>query len=198
MVRPLFLLLPLAGLLGACNMVISETPVFTEADIGTMLPRDGLWLADDPKCRFDSAKAESEWPECALWIVVRHSGREMLVSNGKGESERVTAVFTGGTPAIVQGEWIDEAKEPRRPYYVFYAMDSREPDSEGRFTRALVWPVKCGTQETPNGDIRPFAGISAECRPSSKDAIRSAAELSRGDEESKEWRWLRAGSAAGN
>src|SRR5687767_15129205 len=72
-----------AGLLGSCNMVISETPMFAEADRTDLAPRDGIWLNDSNECRFDSGRPESDWPECAMWVVVRGSGREFEVSDGK-------------------------------------------------------------------------------------------------------------------
>lgn len=186
------LLLPLLAALGACNMVISEAPVFAEAERGPEAPKDGLWIGDDPECRFNAGGPESGWPDCALWVVVREAGRDLLVSDRRGESQRVGALFVAGNPGIVQARWIDEAKEPARPYYVFYAFEARNIDSKGRFTLASIWPVECGIQDKPNGDIRPFPGITAECRPSSPDSIRSAAKASRRADQVKQWRWLRA------
>jgi hypothetical protein len=184
-------LFSLSLLLCACNMVISETPVFSESDRASLLPKDGLWLGDDEDCRFDVTKPESDWPDCALWVSVRESGAELQFSDGKGESQRVGGLFASGSPAVVQGEWIDEAKEPRKAYYSFYGIEPRDIDKEGRFTSASVWPVECGIQERPNGDIKPFPGITPECRPTSKDSIRSAAAASRRTDEVKQWRWLR-------
>lgn len=185
------LFLPLLGLLSACNMVISDTPMFADGDRGTAMPRDGLWLGDDADCRFDSDQPESSWPECAVWVVVRDSGRVLLFS-GKGESERIGGLFTAGSPAIFQAEWIDKAKEPARPYFAYYAVEPADVGSDGRFTAASVWPVDCGIQEEPNFDIQPFPGISLECRPSSTQAIRSAADASRRARRMEEWQWLRA------
>lgn len=190
--RFLVLLLPMLAALGACNMVISETPVFAEAERGPEAPMDGLWIGEDPDCRFDPHGPESGWPDCAIWVVVRDGGSELLVSDRKGEPQRVGALFVGGKPGIVQARWVDEAKEPARPYYAFYAFEPVATGADGRFMLASVWPVECGVQEKPNGDIRPFPGISAECRPSSADSIRSAASASRRADQVKEWRWLRS------
>lgn len=173
-------------------MVISETPVFTEAEEGRAAPTDGLWTSVDPECRFDASQPQSSWPDCALWVIVRQSGRELLVSDRKGEPQRIGALFVGGNPGIIQAKWVDEAKEDARPYYAFYAFEPRGMDRTGHFTRARIWPVECGIQEKPNGDIRPFPGISAECRPSSSDSVRSAAKASRRPDQIDEWRWLRA------
>lgn len=190
--RCLVLLLPMLAALGACNLVISETPVFAEAERGPEAPKDGLWIGEDPECRFDPAGPESGWPDCAIWVLVRHGGGELLVSDRKGEPQRVGALFVGGKPGIVQARWVDEAKEPARPYYAFYAFEPVATGADGRFMLASVWPVECGVQEKPNGDIRPFPGISAECRPSSADSIRSAASATRRADQVKEWRWLRS------
>lgn len=186
------LLLPLMAVLGACNMVISEAPVFGEADRATQSPSEGVWIGDDPECRFDPRVPESTWPDCALWVVVRDGGRNLLVSNRKGESQRVDALFVGGDPSIIQARWLDNAKKDATPIHVFYAYTPRDLDSDGHFRRAEVWAVECGVQEKPNSDIRPFPGITPECRPSSPDSVRSAARASSRSDEIKEWRWLRA------
>jgi len=190
--RFVLLLLPTLAALAACNMVISEMPVFAETDRGPEAPKDGLWIGEDPECRFDPAGTESGWPDCAIWVVVREAGAMLLVSDRKGEPQRVGALFVAGNPGIIQARWVDDAKEPARPYYAFYAFEARDIDSMGRFTLASIWPVECGIQDKPNGDIRPFPGISAECRPSSADSIRSAAKASRRADLVKEWRRLRA------
>jgi hypothetical protein len=183
--------LPIFTLLGACNMVISETPIFAENDRATSGPKIGIWLAEMDDCRFDSSQPESEWPECALWVVIRDSGREVLLVDGKGQSQRVDYLIAAGTPAIIQGKWIDEAKEPEEDYYGFYGLERRQVAPDG-FAAALTWSVRCGVQEPSSSRIQPFPGISAECRPSSKDAIRSAAVASRNAGEVMSWRWIRA------
>ena len=184
-------LLPVITLLSGCNMVISEAPMFTEGDRAAPTPKDGIWLAEMEDCKFDASQSESEWPECALWVVFRNSGREALVSDGKGQSQRIDYLIAAGTPAIIQGKWIDEAKEPEEAYYAFYGLEWRQLAQDGS-AAASTWAVRCGVQERSSSRIQPFPGISAECRPSSKDAIRAAAVASRNAGELMSWRWLRA------
>jgi len=186
------LLLPLTGVLGACNMLISEAPMFGEAERTPQSPQEGIWIGDDPECRFDAEGPQSAWPDCAIWVVVRDEGRKLLVSDRKGEPQRVDALFVGGDPSIIQARWLDNAKKDATPIHVFYAYAPHDLDSDGRFRRAKVWAVECGVQERPTADIRPFPGITPECRPSSADSVRSAARASSRGDEIKEWRWLRA------
>jgi hypothetical protein len=179
-----------AGLLGACNMVISETPMFAEADRTDVAPRDGIWLNDSDECRFDSSRPESDWPECAMWVVVRDSGRKLEVSDGKKQSQHLRSLFAAGESAIIEAQWTDDAKTPSTVTYGYYALEPQPAEPDGRFIRATVWPVECGIQS--GSDIRPFPGITPECRPTSKDAIRAAALSSRRAEQIERWRWLRA------
>ena len=178
-----------AGLLSACNMVISETPMFGDSDRATLAPRDGIWLSEDGECRFDAARPEAEWPDCAMWVVVHESGRELEVSDGKRQSQQLRTLFVSGSPAIIEALWIDDAKEPPGAFYGYYAFEPEAAAPETTFMRASLWPVECGVQS--GSSIRPFPGIGPECRPSSKDAIRAAAVSSRRAEQVKEWRWLR-------
>lgn len=187
-----FLLAALLPLLGACNMAISGTPMFTDADRSAFSPKDGIWLNDDPECVFDSAKPEAAWPVCAGWLVVRESGREFWMNDGKGQSERGYYLIAGADPAIVQVKYTDEAKDDGKTFYVFFGLEREPPGADGRFGSASTWEVKCGVRGKSVSDISPFAGISPECRPLSKDAIRSAAQASRATAEmAMRWRWLR-------
>ena len=188
--RSLLFLLPLLTVLGACNMVISETPMFDEGDQPSLSPRDGIWLADVEDCRFDAGKQESDWPECAVWVIAHNNGRDLRLRDGKGQSQRVASIFASGTPTIVQGQWVDDSKKPATTHYGFYGLEPETIGPDGRFAAASVWPVDCGIQS--GSEIRPFPGISAECRPSSKEAIRTAAISSRTAEQISTWRWLRA------
>lgn len=185
--RPL--LACLIPLLGACNLVISESPMFTEAERSSVGPKDGIWLSDEPDCVFDTDKAEAEWPDCAGWLVVRDSGREFWMRDGKGQSERGNYLIAGADPPIVQVKYADAAKEDGKTFYVFFGLEPSAPVAGGPFTAASTWEVQCGVKKGSETD--PFAGISPECRPSSQEAIRSAALASRNTAEmAMRWRWL--------
>jgi hypothetical protein len=179
-------------LLGACNMAISETPLFADADKANLTPRDGLWLSEDAECRFDSNVPESQWPKCAIWAVVKGSSGQMLVRNGKGEDQQARFVIAKGEPPIVQVLWRDDAKEDGKTFYVFFGLKSETEGPDKSFTTAATWEVKCGTKDPTLSDIKPYPGLSSECRPSSPDAVRSAAVASRSTAEmAMTWRWLR-------
>lgn len=182
--------------LGACNMLISETPIYAEADRASLAPRNGLWLSLNRGCEFDSREAEAVWPDCAMWIVVRNQGAEILLSDGKKQVEVLGGFFAAGEPIIAQARWIDTAKEPRRAYYGFYGVEPHQIGPDGLFSTASIWVVECGTQANQNADIVPYPGIGPECRAKSKDAVRNAAERSRRTDTMQEWRWLRAEATA--
>lgn len=170
--------------------------MFAEADRATTLPKDGLWLSSDGECAFDSSRSESGWPECAIWVVVRNAGTDLLISDGKGQSESVGGLIASGEPLIMQGGWTDRAKEPQKIYYGFYAIEPHQVGPDGRFSAASLWVVECGVKKSPSHEIEPFPGIGPDCAPSSKDAIRSAARRSRRADEVSEWRWLRQEATA--
>jgi hypothetical protein len=185
----LALLLPA---LGACNMLISERPMYVDADRASVVPRNGIWLSPNRGCEFDSSQPETAWPDCAMWIVVRKQGDEMHLSDGKKQVEELGGFFAAGEPLIVQARWIDTAKEPRRAYYGFYGVEPHQIGPDGFFSAASIWVVECGTQTNRNADIQPFPGIGPDCHAPSKDLIRSAAQKSRRADVIEEWRWLRA------
>ncbi|MEO7654155.1 MAG: hypothetical protein ABIS23_00540 [Sphingomicrobium sp.] len=176
-----------AILLDACNMVLSETPMFTEADRGAIAPKNGVWVNDDEECRFDSSRSESDWPQCATWVIVRGLGEKIILSDGKGQTEQFVALLSGDDPTILQAHWVDTAKDSRA-YYGFYGVEPHDAGSDGRFSAASMWGVDCGNQNQGSSEIQPFPGITPECRPTSRDAIRSAAKLSRKADDITQWR----------
>lgn len=179
-------------LLGACNMVISESPLFAQHGAAQLRPRDGIWLSDDPDCHFDPASPEARWPGCAKWLIVRGSGRELLLQDGKGQAQQARYVVARGRPPVVQILWRDEAKEDGKTFYVFFGLEPGRDQPDGTFVTASSWEVKCGVKNPSGSEIEPYAGITPECRPLSGDAIRSAAVASRPTAEmAMDWRWLR-------
>jgi hypothetical protein len=189
----LLLLALLLPLIGACNMAISETPTFALEDSAGLAPRDGIWVSDDSDCRFDSSLPESQWPGCAIWVIVHSSGRELLLQDGKGEAQQARYVIAKGQPTIVQILWRDEAKEDGKSFYVFFGIEPGPRQNDGTFITASSWEVKCGVKDPSSSEIKPYPGIGQECRPESRNGIRSAAVASRPTAEmAVDWRWLRA------
>jgi hypothetical protein len=183
-------LLPFIALT-ACNMVYSEQPMFVDADRASLSPKEGVWLAEVEDCTFDSSQPESRWPQCAVWVIVRQSGRDLLVTDGKGQTESIGALFASGSPMIVQGRWVDDVKQPAMAHYAFYGLEPLGLEPDHRYAAALTWLVECGVKDAGSSEIKSFPGIGPECRPSSKDSIRAAAISSRRAEQLMRWRWLR-------
>ena len=173
-------------------MLISERPMFGSGDRSTVSPKDGLWLGEDPECAIDSSTLAASWPECATWIIVRASGANLELNDGKHQSQRLSSVFVNGEPMIIEAQYVDNAKHPPTTTYVYFALEPQSLAPDGHFTRASVWPVECGIQEAGSSQIRSFPGITPECRPESQAAIRAAATASRRSDQIKSWRWVRA------
>jgi len=185
-------LAPLLPLLGACNMAMSETAVFAEKDSSHLRPRDGIWVSDDPDCHFDPGLPEAQWPGCAMWLIVHSSAHELLLQDGKGQAQQARYVIVKGQPTIVQILWRDEAKDDGKTFYVFFGLKPGSGQADGTFVSASSWEVKCGVKDPSSSEIAPYAGITPECRPQSKNGVRSAAVASRQTAEmAMDWRWLR-------
>ena len=164
-------LLPALMLSSACNMVISETPMFDESDRASLTVKDGIWLAELDECDFDAGEPVAKWPECSLWVVVRKSGRELLLSDGKGQTQSLHALFADGTPLIIQTKWEDDAKEPKTSTYGFYGIEWRHPAPDG-FIEASIWSVECGVQDPPGSRIGLIRGSAPSAgRPQGRDSI---------------------------
>ena len=71
------LLLPqlcLCTALSACNVAMSDRPLFADAQrSSTLILEDGLWLMVDADCDVDTAKAKDIWPKCSNWVILRNS-----------------------------------------------------------------------------------------------------------------------------
>jgi hypothetical protein len=166
--------------------------MFSDEDRSVLAPKDGLWISTDAECDFDSNRSESEWPECAVWIISRSSGRDLILSDGKGQSQRLGALFATRNSMVAELSWLDDAKESAERRFGYYALEAQQDAPDQQFTMLLAWPVECGVQDEASSKINPFPGITADCRPTSKDAIRAAAVASRRPEQVTTWRWLRS------
>ena len=106
-------------LLGACNMVISETPMFVEGD-----RRESHQETGSGSARRTSANST---PEAGIRVarmrdagaVVRNSGRELNIMDSKKIAAGHRDVRRGH-PAIIEGKWVDDAKEPAKATYGYY------------------------------------------------------------------------------
>ena len=189
--KQIALLLSLA-LLGACNVAMSDKPLFGDAQRSRALVlEDGIWTLDKPDCSADLAKPRKDWPACVDWVIV--GGNKALVGSdskpGDGPEE---ILIVDGKPPLLQAKVTTSGSPPSWGYLVFHPLGSSKT---GRVTAVEVWAVPCGTQEgnAANPKIHPYPGFNEECRTTSADAVRAAASKERtADTESVTWRWLRA------
>lgn len=212
-----FTALALAG----CNMVVSETPLFTVADAAPTPPlRDGVWGGGvKDGCTFDPAAPVEAWPDCADWFLVRgdtissfdeetgtwehaalRGGRLSVYKDGRW-TEEGGFLLVGGDPLVGQ---LGAAKQGEpRPY--FYIGLRPRFDEAGRVVELSAWPVLCGPPPPPAQPGEPPALVTREpfpgltmvennCTTTSKEVLRAAARASEGLEpQAPSARWLRDG-----
>ena len=189
-------ILALTLLLGGCNIVTSPTPLFTEADtVGGASLRPGVWLAVDPKCRFDASAPLTSWPDCAGAVTVDREGRLFL-----DEKEPASIVLTGGDPMVLQVG----AKEDQGGGYSFYGVRPTRTRWDGRVVALSVWFVTCGPSppdDAKNADgskrfatLEPAPGLVVEgnnCVAHDRAAVRAAVVASEKDGVLR-YKWVRA------
>ena len=195
------ILLALAALtlLGACNVVMTKTPMFTKADAasGPKL-RPGIW-SEDPSadCAVDESKPLTDWPGCATGFVVIDDATFGGYSddNGKRVWSTVSAILARGDPMVFQIHATNSGgSNPSPDAYVYSGLAPAKLDPQGRIIATLSWPVQCGKPppadaKTPDGGQRtgtlePLPGMvmdadGSNCTTTSPDAIRAAARASR-------------------
>lgn len=133
------LLLAAAASLGGCNLVYSETPLFSAADArGAPQLRPGVWAEREEGCDFDSAKPVGEWPECAGGSVISPT---QLTTTGEKPSS-TAYVLTGGDPQVMQ---FALEMEPTKPLiYLYGGLRALKRDDRGRIVEAETWIAQCG------------------------------------------------------
>ncbi len=162
-----------AALLGGCNMVVTDQPLFAKVDgAGAPRFRTGIWNGAPPGCAFDETKPQKDWPKCANaqpaipdpppWLAVP------------------------GDPGILQ---ISTPPDPKQPINVTLYVGYRptRTDSVGRVVEIALWPVQCGPPpgagDTTGLTQHMLPGLTprkdfAACATASKEALRHAARAS--------------------
>ena len=190
-------------LLGGCNRVITDTPLFTasEAPDAPRL-REGLWvMLPDDDCRVDTRRPAHRWPGCASPMLVR--GGELLGykrEDGKpGEWERMPFVLASGEPVVMQFEGAGDDGVT----YQYFGFEGERAD-DGRYAAFSMWPVLCGPPPppTPKGEatryvtLQPLPGLTIRednCTTTSPGAVVAAAAASLAwSEDFARARWVRA------
>jgi hypothetical protein len=193
-------------MLGACNVVVTKTPLLTKADeTGAPPLKPGLWrFSGDQDCKVDEAKPLVDWPSCGGGVVIKDGAAGYY--DRQSESPVWTDqpfVFAAGNPRILQAQAkiSGDVKVTADPF-VYAGARLTKSDSDGRITAVSLWPVQCGPP--PPGDkaestTKPLPGIEMKpgdpvCTTTSIPALRAAAQAS------EAWapkpvigRWLRDG-----
>ena len=184
------------GLLGGCNMVISQEPWFAADAAGPRL-KQGLWAnLDAAGCTFDADKPVEEWPECAEPMFVRGDDYILRVETDQDKApewQTVPHLVVAGTPLIDQIEWRDKDRggERAKRVYLYTALAATGRDADGTITATRRWLVQCGpldqSKESASAPPRlvtskPFPELkldgASNCTAVSADAVRGAARLS--------------------
>lgn len=135
-----FLLLTAASLLlGGCNLVVAELPIFTAADTqGAPQLKPGVWLSRDPACEVDTTKPVAEWPACADPSIIT---ADSIAGKGGPESA-MPYILAGGDPQVLQ---MKIQMDPEKPaLFMFAGLQVLRSDAQGRIVEARTWGVQCG------------------------------------------------------
>ncbi len=145
----------LGVVLASCNMVTSQTPLFSSADTqGQAQFRSGVWMNEDKTCVVDTSKPIGEWPGCAdAWVV--HPGEILAGRDAKTPAstwQRYKTVLTSGNPAVLQIEVADESDGPKG--YAYAGVRTLKTDAQGRIVEYKAWPALCGPppKSDPTGE----------------------------------------------
>lgn len=207
-------------LLGACNMVVTTTPLFSKADTaGEAQLRPGVWR-ETPKdpCDFDETKPFADWPGCANGFVVKDGqvGGYNTDANGKKTWTSSDLIVAGGEPRVMQVLMKDLGVKglgdlPFGPMYLYAAAHPTKTDAQGRIVAFTSWPILCGPPppsdaKTPSGGMRmgtlePLPGLTMDkddnnCTTTSQSVVHAAANANaqwRKPEDTTDDRWVRDG-----
>jgi hypothetical protein len=183
--RMVWLALAGAVVLGGCNLVTSEQPLFHQADTrATPALKPGLWAVSDPNCQFDSAQPMSQWPKCAQAEEIPSRQGVLHMKDG------TEVLIAAGDPLIAQIYPI--AKGAPIGVYFYGAIRPLARDVQERVIEFETWPALCGPPPPPNdteGDGRmrfvtrqPLPGLTIDgenCAAKNPAAVRRAAVASR-------------------
>lgn len=123
-------------LLGSCNLVTSQRPLFGLKDAApAYLAEPGIWVVDDAACIFDLTRPVRTWPNCAQHLSVPSRGRLVFGPNKDGSRLLVAA----SEPLIIQ---LDQ-KDPSGGA-LYLAARVMERSERGRATALQYWLVQCG------------------------------------------------------
>ncbi len=203
-------------LLGACNAVVTKTPLFTNADEAGAPPmKPGVWLVfTEENCRFEEKAPIDEWPDCAGGVVIRPGQVTYHESKAaKGVFEHDPFVLAAGDPRIAQvvmktsvsvsadasasgGASANATASGggESQSYTYGALVPTKLDAQGRIIAAAFWPILCGPpppqndkgEEVAGGTLKPLPGM--EMKPGDPVCTTSSTAALRGAAKaSKAW-----------
>ena len=124
------LLLCMCAALTACNMALSEKPLFAERS-STIRLSDGLWAGSDPKCTVDLSSPKQQWPKCAGWFVLENS-KVVAGSDMKSDEGAQDVFVVDGKPPLVQAVIKMSGPERSEFYYGYFILEPKDRSSDGR------------------------------------------------------------------
>jgi len=177
------------AMLGACNVVVTKDPLFSQADsAGAPTLRPGVWLIfEQPGCKVDTSKPFVDWPDCAGGGLV---GNGEIAGHKSGAPkdvlEKTPVVLAAGDPRIAQlpvdvdvsaqasasasGDATASASASgggkARPY-AYAAVRPTKFDDQGRISAFRFWPIDCGPpppkdkqgNDVAAGTLHPLPGM---------------------------------------
>ena len=179
--------------LGGCNMVGSDTPLFSGVDTqGALSPRPGLWVASDPKCRVKESRPVQLWPKCAVWAYVRSGEVLMYAKDQKPPAwSRTVFLVAAGDPSVVQFAFPPD--DQGATSFVYEGVTPRLQDPDGRVLQYRHWTANCHPPEwtSPNGPER-LPGVDKDCKAHDPEAVRASVKVSeKWATQDQTWRWVR-------
>jgi hypothetical protein len=168
------------ALLGACNVVLTKEPLFTQGDAaGAPTLRSGVWLFfRQPDCDVDPSKPYLDWPDCAGGGIVS-AGEIAGHKSGapKDELERTPVILAAGDPRVGQlrvdvdtsvhadasasGGATASASASGGGHaqpYGYVGLRPTKLDAQGRIVAFKFWPVACGPPPPKGKDGDDIAG----------------------------------------
>jgi len=177
------------ALLSACNVVVTDKPLFSAADeAGAPQLKPGVWLIHkDDGCKLDETLPVEQWPDCAAGAVVKPgeiSGYDRKESGGVWEHDPF--VLAAGDPRIAQvlvegGLTVQASAEASgnatatasssgggtTRAYGYAGVRPLRTDAQGFITAVTYWSVMCGPPPPKNkngedvalGTLKPLPGM---------------------------------------
>ena len=178
-------------LLSACNVAMSDKPLFAEDRRSSrLLLEDGIWTLAKDECVANLSKPRTDWPSCVDWVIISHN-KAVLGSDSNPDEGAEDVFIVDGKPPLLQARVTSKGDAP---FYAYLVFRPAVVSPAGRVSTAEVWTVACGTPEPGNASkINPYPGFTEHCRTTSIAALRAAANRERPQSNDiATWKWLRA------